>query len=573
MSSINLNVVCQHVAHHVTAYVLAFIFGVVTIAPYAYFALTAPGYAGIAMMGQDAEEHYLARMQEAYEGRPLLNNVFTAYKDTSYLSPGLGEAVIAGIAKITGLRVPDVSVAVKFFLPVIIFLLIYGFGLAVSQSRLAALTGASLGMLGVDIMSNVHELIALLHGSSLADGIMWARPINPELSGILLFGGLWLLYRAYTRREHTSWLLVGAAGVTIGLSLYLSPYVWSFLGVLLLTLFVSECVRKNFASALRLFYTGAFALVLAIPFVLNYVVARVQPGYEFASQFAGILTSHLLSLGIWIAVLLILPFLVWRNQLAPSRLFFILCGLSLLIVLNQQIITGFYLQPGHYHWYITKPLVGLMLGWYGTLLLIRFTGMRATTVVCSIGIAMLFVHGGLAQHNFYGKHLPEAQGSQEYAPVFAYLNHVPTMSVYANSTLSNYLAIYTNDDAPGSWYAGLYLLPVNYLHERLFFEYRLRGITADESLTTMKAERHAILMQLFLGNWSGIPNNTAQLPDSILEELAQEYRAYVHIPISDLMHMLRITYVLQDKTNDAWSPVGLVPETTISNRFVLYRLP
>ena len=554
---------------------LAFLMGVLMVAPYAYFALTAPDYAGIAMMGQDAEEHYLARMQEAYEGRPALSNVFTPYKDAPYLSPGLGEAFVAGIARVAGRSVPDINIGAKFLFPAVIFLLIYVFGLTISRSRLAALTGATLGMLGVSIMSNPHELLALLNGNSLSDGSMWARPINPELSGILLFGGLWLLYRAYAHREHTLWPLVGTIGATIGLSLYLSPYVWSFLGVLLLALFIAELIRKNPASSLRFFSAGVLGLALAIPFLLNYIAARVHPGYAFASQFAGIMTTHLPSFGIWIAILLILPFLAWRGPLASSRTFFILCGLSLLIALNQQVVTGLYLQPGHYHWYITKPLVGIMLGLSGTLLLIRFLGARIVTITCSIGIIALFAHGTFAQQNFYTKNSSEALDAQAYAPLFAYLNSAPATSIYANPTLSNYLAIYTNDDAPGSWYAGLYLLPVGYLHERLFLEYRLRGITADESLTTMKAERHAILMQLFLGNWSGIPNDSAPLPDSILEGLAQEYRAYADIPISDVMRGLRITYVLQDKVHDEWTPLAsdLIPDAIISGRFVLYRLP
>lgn len=574
MLSTNRRAVFEHITHHAAAYVLATILGALSISPYAYFTSTAPEYAGIAMMGQDAEEHYLARMQEAYEGHFLLGNVFTSYKDIPYLSPGLGETIMAGISKITGLHVSTVNIATKFFFPALIFLLIYGFGLEVSRSRLAALTGTTIGMLGIDIMSNPRSLLSLVHGYSLMDGIYWARPINPQMSGILLFGGLWQLYRAYTRREHSSWVLVGGMGVLVGISLYLSVYVWSFLGLLLLMLFVYGLTQKNSAFALKILLAGTVAISVATPFVINYLTAIGLPGHETSVQFQGAITSHLSSLGLWMAVLIALPFLAWREPLTHSRTYFILCGLSLFIALNQQIITGFYLQPGHYHWYITKPLTGFLLGIVGTLLLIRYTGRQITTLICTIGILTLFVHGALAQRNFYIKNLPEAQRAQDYTPLFEYLNHAPKATIYANHTLSDYLAIYTHNDPLGSWYAGLYFLPKDYLKNRLFFEYRLRNISANKSLAVLKTERNAIAMQLYGGNWSNIPNNTAMLSNTILETLSEEYEASVEQPIENLAHALGITYLLQDTAHDQWTvPQNFARESIINNRFVLYRIP
>lgn len=575
MLSTNRRAVFEHITHHAAAYVLATILGALSISPYAYFTSTAPEYAGIAMMGQDAEEHYLARIQEAYEGHLLLGNVFTTHKDTPYLSPGLGEIVIAIISKITGFTVPTVNIATKFFFPALIFLLIYGFGLEVSRSRLAALTGATMGMLGIDIMSNAHEITALLHGNTLSDGITWARPINPQLSGVLLLGGLWQLYRAYTRREHSSWVLMGEIGVLVGISLYLSVYVWSFLGLLLLMLFVYGLTQKNSVFAFKILLAGTVAISIATPFVINYLTAIGLPGHETSAQFQGAITSHLSSLGLWVAVLIALPFLAWRGPLTHSKTYFILCGLSLFIALNQQIISGFYLQPGHYHWYITKPLTGFMLGLAGTLLLMQVAGKRIAILICSIGIISLFTHGALAQQNFYAKNISEARDSQAYAPLFTYLNQIPETSIYTNQKLANYLAIYTHHDAPGSWYAGLYVLPKDYLKKRLFLEYHLRGISTSHVLATLKTERDAIAMQLYGGNWSGIPNNTEALPDTILATLAYEYASYEQVSIQDLMNMLDISYILQDKAVDAWNlqKKGLVISNTINNRFVLYRLP
>jgi hypothetical protein len=571
MSSINLKAGYAHVRYHAAAYMLAAAMGILCVAPYAYFATT-PEYQGIALMGQDAEEHYMARMQEAYEGRPGLGNVFTPYKEVPYLSPGLGEAVMAGAAKLTGLQVADITLAAKFLLPALIFLLIYGFGLSISRSRLTALLGAAAAMLGTAIMSNPHELLALARGQSIVDGITWARPINPQISGLMLFGGLWLLCRAYMQRDKISWSATGAIGIVIGLSLYVSVYTWSFLGLLLFSIFILEAAHKNYRAAGKLLGAGIVGLLLAVPFLLNYLSAMHMPGYAAATQFQGALASHAPALGIWLLILLALPWLAWKQE--PSvRIFFILCGLALAVALNQQVITGVYLQPGHYHWYITKPLAALLAVLVAAPVMRRYSSVRVARAVCAAGIFILMAHGAAAQEHFYARHAPGASLAQAYAPLLEHLRSAPQEAVYANPTLSDYVAIYTPDDAPNSTYAGLYFLPEDYLKERLFFEYRLRGITADKSLEAMKSERDMIAAQLFGSSWSGIPEDKAPLPDAVLEGLAQDYRAEQGTTLAEMMETLGIERVVLDTQDDTWPGThDLLPDERVG-RFTLYRLP
>ncbi len=571
MSSINLKAACAHARYHAAAYALAAAVGILCIAPYAYFAAT-PQHQGIALMGQDAEEHYLARIQEASEGHLGLGGVFTPQKEIPYLSPGLGEIAMAGAAKLAGLRTADIALAAKFLLPALIFLAIYGLCLSVSRSRLTALLGATAAMLGSAIMSNPHELLALMQGQSFVDGVTWARPVNPQISGLMLFSGLWLLYRAYVQRENSSWLAIGAIGGIIGLSLYVSVYAWSFLGLLLFSIFIAEAVRKNYRAAGRLLFAGISGLLLSVPFFLNYLSAMHTPGYAAAAQFQGALASHAPALGAWLLILLALPWLLPKQE-RQARVFFALCGAALAVALNQQIITGVYLQPGHYHWYVTKPLAALLAALAAMPIMRRIAPAAIAGTACIIGIAVLAAHGAAAQAHFYARHAPAAFQAQEYAPLLEHLRSSPEEAVYTNPALADYVAIYTDDDALNSTYAGLYFLPEGYLEDRLFFGYRLRGIAAEESFEVMKSERETIAMELFGSSWSGIPEDARPLPDSVLEALSQEYRENQGTTLAEMMRTLNIDRIVLDAEDDHWPGTReLLLEDSIG-RFTIYRLP
>ncbi|MDB5225313.1 MAG: hypothetical protein JWL87_265 [Candidatus Adlerbacteria bacterium] len=428
--------------------------GLLCIAPYAYFATT-PEYKGIALMGQDAEEHYLARIQAAYEGDWRMGNIFMPDKSVPYLMPGLGEVVVAQFGRAFGMAAPAINIATKALFPAGIFLLIYGFAFSISRTRSTALLAATAGMLATALMSNPREILAFMHGLSIVDGITWARPINPSMTGLVLFGSLWMLYRLHNRKP--SLAEIATLGSLIGLSLYLSVYTWSFLGVLLLIVFGSALHQKDILRSGRIFAIGVLALVYATPFFINFVQARAHPAYSEVSNNLGAMASHSPELGLWLVVLLVVPVFFWPARLAQSRQYFIFCGAALFIVLNQHVLTGFYLQPGHYHWYITKPLTGIVLALVGMEFLRRWTPLWANDALCALAIAVLFTHGAFAQKHFYNNHAPEARSAQAYAPLFEYLQHEPPAAVLASPTLSIYAAIYTPRDTPNHPYGIFYL--------------------------------------------------------------------------------------------------------------------
>lgn len=464
---------------HWVALVLGILIGIISIAPYVYFAVSEPSYAGISLMGQDAEEHYLARIHEAYEGNMGMGNSYLPYKKVPYLIPPLGEDLEALAAKIFHISVTQVNIAAKFVLPFCVFLLIYTLGYLLCSSRAGALLGGVGAMFTEQLLSQPISIIELFKGHILADGIYWSRPINPEISGLLLYGSLILLWLLFTTEQTTVKRSVGkiiALGLLAGASLYISPYPWSFIGATMLLVCGYLIYKKEYRRALAIVCAGVIALTCAVPFVFNFVQARAMPGYAAASMQHGVLGSHAPVVGLILPLLLLAAFLGFAGNAKVKR-FFILLGVALLFVLNQQILTGFYLQPGHYHWYITKPLFGLIAGLTGISLVKRFSkSVHIVSATAFVGIALLLGYGALAQVHFYRVHAPASVAAQSYAPILAYLASIPGHQVvFADSVLSDYIPIYTPADAPADVYAPYYIAPLGYFEKLAALKSALAG--------------------------------------------------------------------------------------------------
>ena len=78
-------------------------------------------YQGIPLMGTDAEEHYLASMREAYDGRYILSNTYSIPKNIPFLYPEGGETVAGFASRISGLGVVSFNMLMKFLSPFLLF--------------------------------------------------------------------------------------------------------------------------------------------------------------------------------------------------------------------------------------------------------------------------------------------------------------------------------------------------------------------------------------------------------------------------------------------------------------------
>jgi len=554
---------------HWVALFLAAAIGMVSAAPYLYFALQTQ--TPIRLMGQDAEEHYLARIQEVRDGYLQSGSVFLPTKDTPYLSPNWGEILLARIGDVTHLSTPDVALVAKVVFPLLVFVCFYTLIYLATLSRLAGILSATTAMLGEYLLSNPWEMLNVFHGISSASGTYWARPVNPQISGLLFACGILLVYLLYIEKRPLSRWYSLAVGSIVGSALYVSPYTWGFLMTLLGVLFLWHSLQKHWELVRRLTIEGAVALGFSAPFLYNFLQAKSEPGYTLAALTQGAFTSHAPVVGFWVFVLIMLPLVLRFTSITRLRLFFALCGVAILIALNQQIITGFYLQPGHFHWYTTKPLVGLMLSVMLWAVLVRTPKSIAYTVAGAV-ITVLFVHTVNAQVRFYHVYTPASYEAQNYAPVLTHFSNVSSeRTVFANPTLSDYLAIYTSTNAPGSNYAGLYINPPEYFEKRLMLELYLRNIKPQETLSTLTREREQILVRLY-----GIYYKEALAALKLTEEAVLQRLAHMYMTqnqdLRTLARELGITDIILDTKNDTWRAQSSIPSRRIGEHFILYHI-
>ena len=381
------------VRRHGAACVLAILIGMIAAGPYVYVALTTPHYAGIAMLGQASEEYYVTRIKEVYDGDPLIHNAYLPFKQVPYIVPSLGEDALAYTGMALHLSAVEVNLWSKLLLPFVACLLLYALVYRISGSVGAGMFAAACALLGLDILSNPADLLHLLRGTVTASGLFWSRPINPELSGVCLFGSLLVLYRAYGMHLPRRWWHPIVLGLLIGCTLYISIYIWLFLGVLVALWCLSACWWREWGDAQELFLAGALALALSIPFISNYLQAKTYADYANVQIQQGVLPLHTPSLGVWALVLCVLPLLVWPKRFADARRLFVLSGVALLLVLNQQLVTGIYEQPAHFHSYITKPLVCVLLALYAAWGMSLLRSVVVRRALYAAGIAVLLVFG------------------------------------------------------------------------------------------------------------------------------------------------------------------------------------
>lgn len=548
---------------HGAVVLLALLVAFVTIGPEIYFAQT-HGYAGIPMFGTDAETHYAARVAEAMQAAPQFGNPFFVGGDAPAFIPSLGERITAMLGWLTGQRASVAVILAKFVFPFIVTLLFYALALALFDSRRIALVGSAAAMLGDNLMSSPGAWTDLFHGVSHAsEFITYARPVNPEVSELFLLGVSLIFFIAFIKRRSPRIAESIAIGVLSAASLYVSPYVATFLAAFLLAAALFELYKRAWNTVAHLVLAGATALICLIPFALNYRALIASPLYAESSLRFGLIATHAPMIGIWLAVLIAAVFFPWKH-FEKAHAFFVIAAIALVLVLNEQVLTGHALSPSHYHWYIEKPIILLLASAFGVLLLERFVASRAIQRLCiALALLVLLYNSVLVQIASYRAQVHHAAQTQIYAPAFAYLSAVQDRpGVWADRNVADLLPIFAPVASVNDSYADYYIASTGALRMRLFLEYRLHGVSAAGVLATMRAERADISNRIFGIYYRDQFGDYAAIPDTLLTQFAAKYATYLKEPLEQSFAELGITYILWNRNLEPEWGIDTLPFVT-----------
>ena len=455
--------------------------------------------------------------------------------------------------------------------------LVYALVYTLSASSIGALLASAFVVAGDALFGGPSTLIGVLTGRApITSFLLYARPINPEVSAIFLFSALLILACVFFKNKAPTWSSTVALGLLAGGALYISPFVSSFLFMVTGLSMLWFSYRKEYALAKALIASIAVGLLAVVPFLLNLLQLRQNPFYAETAIRQGLTYTHMPIVGFWLIALIVSLFF-WPRRFISARPFFAIAVAALAILLNQQIVTGMAVQPSHYHWYLTKPLAGMVLALFVVFSIEwLFHKKVLQKIVYAVGISLLVVTAGLVQRDSYRAHYVGAIDAQSYAPVFSYLQTLPTgQSVWANQTLSLYIPIYTKQDAPNHNFAEYDPIPQTFLENRLLLEYALRKVSVADALATMQNEREDIASRLFGVYWRDQHGSYSAIPDSLLEQYATEYKKSVHQSISSQLGALGASVVVWDKESDpSWNIEQALGTNPVFNngRFEVFQL-
>lgn len=537
---------------HSVVLLLALGVGVVSVAPQLFFIMFSSEYKGIHMFGADAEHHFVARINEVYEGHYSLGNVFLPDKDTPYLMPGLGENIVAALGRLLHIQAADMNVLSKFIFPPLIYILIYFLILNIFSSKRIAILAALLAMFGTDLMSGrayIMELVSF--SSSTHDFLAHTRPIHPQISALFLFGGLYTFFRALKAKLKIDLKWVLLSGLIFGLSLYAYIYTWSFFVVFAGLYFPYFLFTKNWNKVKAVFSIIAIHGAISIPYWINFLRARVHPFYDDTAMRFGTLNSHEPIFGMWVAILVVVTLFFWPKKYEAAEKFFLLAVLSLWIVLNQQVITGTLLQQAHYHWNITKPFaVASIAAMLFIFLLDRFIASKhIKSLIVLAAVFMLFSHAALAQISSYKYNYPRTVERQKYADLVSYLSaaYPETRVIWTNDMAADpFIASYTAHDSINNNSAIYYLISQDYFIKKLFLQYRMRSVAPKDIGDTLREEKGFVSQYIFGMYYRERFGDRAFLPDAFLERLEREYKIFYASSYEKIFNDLEIDLVVWD---------------------------
>lgn len=330
------------------------------------------------------EEHYTLELKNAFRGEyESRNRYLYEYSDASGKIPFTSATILANIGSLLGFSPLSYIIFLRIFLPLVMFFLIFilfrmlNFS-SITSSVLSFIYLASPFLLyghhniftrsfieyisGKDIF-NKTEIFNWYYLFSISP-LNYCRLINPQFSGMFLFisiAGIFLLIKEDSKiKTKIAGALIFLLSVYIGYKIYF--YVWSFIGSFSLIVFILCMVFKKWKEAIVLGIFVILGIIKVITSFKDLLISEnaIEMMYSYTSSYTVILSP---------AVVISFVFLIlffYQRRLFKKNHSEVIVGisslLSIIICMNQQIITGKIVQPWHYEIFFNPVFLLIGIG-------------------------------------------------------------------------------------------------------------------------------------------------------------------------------------------------------------------
>lgn len=520
----------------------------------------------IPLFGTD-EQYYLTRANEILKGHQLGNIFLREGKDGPETHFTYVEYLLLLPIKFLGLA-ENVNVVtlynVENFIGIfILIVLVYRFVWELSGDKYLSVLSALFSIGGYTIIYN--KTIAS------AEANIYGRAVFPYLSSIAFFIFLHLLLRAV---KSPSWRSALSAGIAFGALFYVFFYCWTFALAVLGCLGIVYGFNKDFGRLKRIATVTGIGLLLGAYNLVRMALFYTSAAGKERSYFLWAYTSHApLFSKIGLVTLLLFLFFVCRRRADNNRSFFLGLILAGWAALNQQIVTGRTVQPGHYYWFFIVP-VSLLLCWYMIWCLIPKSVYRTVIFWFVLAVVLLNTIGG--QYRTALAMTNEKRYEQNFRTAIDYLHTDPKPGVVLASNDDNgyMVTIFTVHDLFWHNAAVAFNTPRERVQDALF-AYLFLNKNARNNISQYLSQALAdqdnalsdkVIFQAIEGSGSGlsydeyITKATANDPalllarGKLLPTLAAAYKKIATADgISMLLKKYGVNYILWDKNkNPEW---------------------
>ena len=575
MDSITLAQRNNFFKRHKLALVASFIVGIIALAPHIIFPLQlGKEYKGVYMMQTANETEYLARIKEVTEGHWKLGAVpFYEYKNNPPLMPpNVLDFLYAGANFTTGISISNLVIISKFFLPALFFLLIYFLIRQLTKNKdflsnkINAVGGGLLVVLGYDLV-DYGSLISYIKGvNSPSDFLLWTRPINPILGGMLIFGFLlafWKLYKNDTDGRKSKYLIF-SAGFLFFLAITSYFFSWGIILSFLVVFGAVSLLSKNWLLLRRICSIAFLGILFSTPYLYNIYLATKNQIYKESAVRTGIFYGRelmlnkflILALAVFVAASFVVfiknkkkeSFNFWGEKWWFVCLAMIVCGF---IAFNQQLITGQTVWPYHFVQYtIPLSVTALFITLYNfSFFSYGFRMVWVTIVFISIASSLSF--GVYTQSMAYKNNFANYKEKQKYAEVFEWINKNANKNCVIltgeRQFLTKALIIYTACDTYLSDFAS-FIMPTSRLWHNYLVYLHLFGVTEKKIDSYVEKENGDILVYLYAAQPMAKPEFLIKNKEISLK-MANDYKEFLKKNFVEELKKYKITHFLVEKSD------------------------